>query len=286
MPADGRLAMPNNAGVPTLNLRVPPEGRDRYGRLSWHVAQTRGLVEHQGDRLMRAAQGSGYLARVDDAIFEATRRIVRGLAGSTRVDVVELGGGDGHLYDRLVEVTRSYVNIEPGEIELGPTGLRRLADPRYSSLRCSAVELPLADEVADVVVSIASIDHIPAPDRALDEAWRCLRPGGHVIVTLNNRHSWWKAVLAGSRLLSAREHEMRNEHFIIWSLDECMDHIGRRFSIERADSLIFAPFVPIIWRVMLPVADVIGPLVLPRMGAHSVVVGRKPLDRSVCVSAR
>lgn len=227
---------------------------------------------------MRAAQASGYLARLDDTIFEAIRRIVLGLAGSVPIDIVELGGGDGHLYDRVADVTRSYVNIEPGEIELNPTALRRLADPRYASLRCSAVELPLADDVADVVLSVASLDHIPAPDQALDEAWRCLRPGGYVIVTLNNRRSWWKAVLAGSALLAAREREMRSEHFAIWSLDECRDHVKRRFSIERADSLIFAPFVPLIWRLIFPLADALGRLFLPRMGGHSVVIGRKRID--------
>lgn len=47
---------------------------------------------------------------------------------------------------------------------------------------------PFEDGSFDSVTFIANINHVPAPDRdtELAEAFRCLRPGGNIIVTMGN----------------------------------------------------------------------------------------------------
>lgn len=120
-----------------MPLRSLPPGTNRYGRPWFPLDQTRGLAEHQCTDLVRAAKASGYLDRVGEAIIDRVGTIARDLAGDRRLDIVELGGGDGVLFDRVRSVTRSYINIEPGDIELSPIALRRLADPLYGSVRCS-----------------------------------------------------------------------------------------------------------------------------------------------------
>jgi SAM-dependent methyltransferase len=54
-----------------------------------------------------------------------------------------------------------------------------LADPRY---------FPFADESFDSVTFIANVNHIPEPmrDIELSEAWRCLKPGSNIIITMGN----------------------------------------------------------------------------------------------------
>ncbi len=48
--------------------------------------------------------------------------------------------------------------------------------------------LPFDNESFDTVTFIANINHIPEQDRdaELDEAYRCLKPGGKIIVTMGN----------------------------------------------------------------------------------------------------
>jgi len=47
---------------------------------------------------------------------------------------------------------------------------------------------PFENETFETVTFIANINHIPEPfrDIELSEAWRCLKPGGNVIVTMGN----------------------------------------------------------------------------------------------------
>jgi SAM-dependent methyltransferase len=47
---------------------------------------------------------------------------------------------------------------------------------------------PFADESFDSATFIANINHVPKADRIteLKEAWRCLKPGGRIILTMGN----------------------------------------------------------------------------------------------------
>lgn len=47
---------------------------------------------------------------------------------------------------------------------------------------------PFPDASFDSVTFIANLNHVPRPKRDLElaEAWRCLRPGGNIIVTMGN----------------------------------------------------------------------------------------------------
>lgn len=200
---------------------------------------------------------------------------MRDLAAGGSLDVIEFGGGDGRFFDRIRDVTRTFVNIEPGELELSPLGKRRLDDPAYVSIRCSAEDLPMEDACADLIVAIASLDHVPDPDLALAEAARCLRPGGHLVVTLNNRRSWWKLLLARTGFLRRRERLIQGAHSVLWSLRECREHVGRQLTVTEARSVIFIPYIPLLWRIALPLANMLGPLIGPRLGAHSIVLARK-----------
>jgi SAM-dependent methyltransferase len=53
---------------------------------------------------------------------------------------------------------------------------------KLALLRASAFELPLQDSVADTVISYTVFEHLSQPRDALAEAFRVLRPGGHVLL--------------------------------------------------------------------------------------------------------
>lgn len=84
--------------------------------------------------------------------------------------IVELGcgaGGNSQLAD-------SYVGIDLSETALmmAKEGMRICAD-------ISAI--PLSDSIADAILSIATLEHVPNPQKVLEECIRVLKPGGVVV---------------------------------------------------------------------------------------------------------
>lgn len=75
--------------------------------------------------------------------------------------------------------------------------------------------LPFEDETFDTVTFIASLNHVPEPlrDAELREAYRCLREGGRIVVTMGNPVAELlvhKVVAAHDRFLGTR-HDVDSE---------------------------------------------------------------------------
>ncbi len=69
-------------------------------------------------------------------------------------------------------------------------GALAYADRHWANLRlvqASAMQLPLADDSFDLVVSFETLEHLPDPAAFLSEARRILRRGGHLILSTPNR---------------------------------------------------------------------------------------------------
>jgi SAM-dependent methyltransferase len=263
-------------------LTVEPAYFDGHGRPCYRVSQAKGLIEQQDNRLLEGALAGGYIGAVADALHGWIRREVARAAGGRRLDLVELGGGAGGLFEWVKDYARSYVNVEPGRPALTGDALERLRDERYASIGCSAEEVPLEGGSADVVISTASFDHIPDYRRALAEVGRLLRGDGVFLLTLNNRRSWWKALLSGTEYLRRREEEIAREHYIQWSFDECRARLSEFLHVSRMSTTTFTPYVPRVWRYALPASDLAGRRLLRRHGGYILAVCRK---KSVDTSA-
>ncbi|MBA3713608.1 MAG: methyltransferase domain-containing protein [Pyrinomonadaceae bacterium] len=260
----------------SLELKASPTSYDEYGQPCYPVDQEKGLSEAQGNRLLKEAFASGYTAAVAKTLVGITRRQVL-LASSQRpADVLEIGGGNGGFYDGLRNKARTYINVEPGRIPLSGKALERIKDPRYMCLKCSAEDIPLPDESVDVILCIASFDHIPDYRKALGEVRRLLRKGGIFMLTLNNRRSWWKAMLSRTAYLKRREEEIAKEHYFQWSFSECESHLAEFIPVRDIYTTTFVPFIPHLWRPLLPVSDLFGRPLLRKYGANIIAVCRKP----------
>lgn len=96
------------------------------------------------------------------------RRLVERYAGGPADLVVDLGCGKGPFRD-----------LAPGYlgIDISHYALRTF----HGSGRCAQADiqaLPVRSERAAVVISIAALEHVPAPEHCLEEVHRILRPGG------------------------------------------------------------------------------------------------------------
>jgi SAM-dependent methyltransferase len=70
---------------------------------------------------------------------------------------------------------------------------------------------PVDDRRADVVLTTETLEHVEDPDTFLGEAYRCLRPGGRLILTVPFAarwhyipHDYWRFTPSGLRLLLER----------------------------------------------------------------------------------
>jgi ubiquinone/menaquinone biosynthesis C-methylase UbiE len=261
--------------IASLQLTKPPVRLDAYGQPCFEIQQDKGLFESEDCRLTNTAKLEGYTGVVTKMLIETACDEIQRAADRRPVDIIEVGGGTGYMFDLLVPVVRTYINVDPGERRLGPEDIRRLQHPQYQLLRCSGDDLPLPDASADVVFSIASLDHIPDAERVLAEICRVLRPRGTFVLILNNRRSWWKRLLARSAYLKRREAWIATQHYIQWSCADCELALRRVMTVRRLYTRTFCPFVPRMWRLLLPCTDAIVPLLMPRGGANIVAVGIK-----------
>jgi ubiquinone/menaquinone biosynthesis C-methylase UbiE len=218
-----------------LRLTSAPAYYDEYGRPCYPLKQEKGLIEFQDNHLLAQALADGYTQAVAEILLDWTgKKISRAGAGQT-LDILELGGGNGAFFERVEETAHTYINVEPGRIALDEANLKRLSSTKYMCIKCSAEEIPLPDESVDVIISLASLDHVPDYSKALAEVKRLLRTNGLFIMTLNNRRSWWKTVLSRTKYLKRREEEIAKEHYFQWSYAECANRNLHTFCAEALE---------------------------------------------------
>jgi 2-polyprenyl-3-methyl-5-hydroxy-6-metoxy-1,4-benzoquinol methylase len=107
--------------------------------------------------------------------------------------VLDVGCGRGDLGAALLRRGWSVTGIDPSEHACAVARARGL-DTRVATLETAG----LADATFDAVVMSHSLEHVPAPRADLARAFRILRPGGLLLVSVPNFASWQRAVF-GSR---------------------------------------------------------------------------------------
>ncbi len=124
-----------------------------------------------------------------------------------KTDAFEEVAGERGLYATLAASTRTVVSMDLS------TAMLAHARRRYTELHplCSSVErLPIRDGVFDVIVSTSTLDHLATladVGASLAELRRVLRPGGRLMLTLDNRSNpviWLRSVLPHRWLRRAR----------------------------------------------------------------------------------
>jgi SAM-dependent methyltransferase len=159
------------------------------------------------------------------------------------LDVLELGVGLGtdHVWMGRAGARLSGVDLTPSCVALASERMRQ--EGLESDLRVMDAEhLDYADTSFDVVYSFGVLHHVPHPEHAFAEACRVLRPAGHFIGGLYNRHSAWYARL---RLLRVVRRESRHETLeqrharIEYSTGDHHAHV-RLFSARELRSLLLA----------------------------------------------
>ncbi len=109
--------------------------------------------------------------------------------------IADLGAGEGtlslmlaHRAERVIAVDSSEKMVEYGKETASRNGVGNL-EYRLGDLE----ELPIKDEEADIALLHQSLHHALHPQRAVEEAWRILKPGGRVVILDLLRHGFEEA---------------------------------------------------------------------------------------------
>lgn len=91
--------------------------------------------------------------------------------------VLDVGCGIGHSYELLAPRETVGLDVDPAAIA------DQDRETRVGDMR----SLPFADASFSAVLSVQAIEHVPDPERALEEARRVLMPGGVAVFVTPNR---------------------------------------------------------------------------------------------------
>jgi ubiquinone/menaquinone biosynthesis C-methylase UbiE len=122
--------------------------------------------------------------------------------------VLEVGGGEGELADRIVsELGAQLVGIDQSE--------RMVEIQRSNGIDArvgDAEQLPLRDGEFDTALAAWMLYHVQDLDRALAELARVLQPGGHLVAVTNSLEHLQELWDLAGRKTSARAFQFRSEN--------------------------------------------------------------------------
>jgi SAM-dependent methyltransferase len=178
----------------------------------------------------------GYHAMIDEIESGAVIELASGK------DVLEVGCGTGLVLSKVAKVARQArgVDLSPGMLSHARA---RGLDVREGD----ATSLPFEDASFDVVYAFKVLAHVPDVDRAIAEMTRVVRPGGHVLVEVYNRHSlrFVSRTIGGARRIGAAHDE--SDVPTRWeSLQRARARLPKNLRVERiVGARVLTPAAPV-----------------------------------------
>ncbi|MGH9255961.1 MAG: ArsR/SmtB family transcription factor [Vicinamibacterales bacterium] len=127
------------------------------------------------------------------------------------LEVVDIGCGEGYLTLETARWARTVVGIDRSDDVLerakALAARRRVMNVEWK--KGDLARLPLRDDSVDVALLSQALHHAAAPEEALTEAVRVLKPGGRLLLLDLRRHDQaWVSTRLGDRWLGFTEAEL------------------------------------------------------------------------------
>jgi ArsR family transcriptional regulator len=162
------------------------EDRDNLDR----ILQKRRRVSEQYFNLIAGRLGKNYCpGRSWEAIGHLALRLV------PAITVADLGAGEGLLSQLLARRAEQVwcIDNSPRMVEVGTELARKNGLANLTYELGNIEQVPLPDQSVDLAILSQALHHAEHPQRAVDEAYRILRPGGQILVLDLNEHTFEKA---------------------------------------------------------------------------------------------
>jgi ubiquinone/menaquinone biosynthesis C-methylase UbiE len=168
------------------------------------------------------------------------------LKGAPGRELLDIGGGTGNY-----AVALQAKGWDPLVIDLNPAMLARAAAKGLRILQADAAALPVANAVADAVILISMLHHVPDWRSALEEARRVLRSGGRLALMCWTREhmervTWLREYFPSMNDWLALDHaslaelqsELPGARFCEWISAMSRTHLSARSSAGRVSCWI------------------------------------------------
>ncbi len=219
-----------------LRAEIPllPEFAADVERLAQVIAERRAQSRDFFDRVAGEWDKLG----VDFQSGQARQRVAAALL-PRGLTIADLGCGTGYLSrallglcERLVCVDRSAGMLAQARSKLEPVPPGMQIDLRQGELD----HLPIADAELDGCVAGMVLHHLPAPDAALREMLRVLKPDGRaVVLELAPHHETWMHTALGDRHLGLDPRDVLNAFTRAGFVDVRLESVDDRYQ-PRPDS--------------------------------------------------
>ena len=115
-------------------------------------------------------------------------------------DVLDIASGDGVLAELLAPMARKIhcLDISQRVVDAGKKRLRNNSNVSFAT--GDMHELPVADASFDTVLLMHALTYTNEPQTVFKEAYRVLRPGGHLLAATLQKHPHKNAVMAYNHL--------------------------------------------------------------------------------------
>lgn len=109
--------------------------------------------------------------------------------------VADLGAGEGTLALMLAQRARRVIAVDNSEkmVQYGAELARSHSVKNLEYRLGDLEELPLAVGEVDLAIFHQSLHHAIHPQKAVEEAWRVVRPGGHIVILDLMKHGFEQA---------------------------------------------------------------------------------------------
>jgi ArsR family transcriptional regulator len=109
--------------------------------------------------------------------------------------IADLGAGEGDFSLLLAERATNVIAVDSSArmLEVGRALARRHGVKNIEFRLGDMEELPIKDRAVDLVFFSQSLHHTLHPERAIDEAWRILAPGGRIVILDLLKHRFEQA---------------------------------------------------------------------------------------------
>lgn len=162
------------------------EDRDNLDR----ILQKRRKVSEQYFNLIAGRLGKNYCP---GRSWEAIGHLVLHLVPA--ITVADLGAGEGLLSQLLAHRAEQVwcIDNSPRMVEVGTELARKNGLANLTYKLGNIEQVPLPDQSVDLAILSQALHHAEHPQRAVNEAYRILRPGGQLLVLDLNEHAFEKA---------------------------------------------------------------------------------------------
>ena len=170
--------------------------------------------------------------------------------------VLEIGCGGGVDADRFMNVEANYTGIDFTDEAVFRTNLKsamRGGHPLKTKVKqMNAEKMEFPNEYFDLVYSWGVIHHTVHPEKIFDEAYRVLKPGGHICVMLYNKLSiryiidimilrkiaWHLRYYRYNELRKSISHPTK-EQWVSWNTDNLGCPLSRVYSKQECLDLLY-----------------------------------------------